>query len=1048
MNASRTSAPPRLSHCVPLLAALIGATALLSALPGAAFAGSLKDLGQSLLARGEESPRLREAREHLLHGKPEQVEALLGDAALAKLATERGKPALRRRTPSESALLAEALLQLGRAAQARKVVKACTSHADCGLLAGQIELATGTRKDAVRLLTLALKRHPKDLRVRVALGEALLSVGRPYEARQMLDPIADWYQEGGLKTVPQMIAVARSLALNGFFKDASTVMAEASEAAAEPSERLAVEAAWGQLFLSKYNFRDADEAFAKVLAINPRHVATVVGMARIDLDSDHDIHGARKRLDALLALRPLATAALVLRAEVALHDEDYKAAQGYLDRALKQSPDDAAALAVKAAACKLADDAACFDQTEKRALKSNPHDGDLYLVTATYLEMAHRYREVLLLLGVALKKNPDLWQAHAALGMGYARMADDAQARKHLEIAFTNDPYNVRTANVLNVLYDGVLKHMHLLKGEHVDLRVHRRDRKALERTMLPFLQESYEELAKKYKMEANKPLQIEIFPTTEQFSVRTVGLPRLGAHAVCFGHLITSRSPAERPFNWKMVLHHEMSHVFHIQATDGRVPRWLTEGVAMMESAWKDERWHIVAERRAWERLKAGELTPVARFNLAFSQARSMNAIVEAYYQAMLLVRFLEETWGFEKIRQLMLGYGKGEQTAALIQKHYGVAPAELDRRFFAWLGKRLARFDKDFRPTPESVARRLKTEWKTPTPAREALARALAALREGHPRVAREALEQALAPPRRGLDAVAGAPLPQGTAVSPAAGPAPASGASAADQGGDSAYTTPEQCAAGFFLMELGVAERNWPQAAQFARRLVEAADGACDGVQQRLVLARAVHDPKELATLALPHIQRALAIDARDPAPLAMWLDAAIKQGDLAAQRQAARQLVALDPNSTRAPELLARVAWTELAADLGLPAPGATGSAAQPAPGANSAKTPSPKAGGLAPAVKAALVADLQRGATALEEVDPTGRAAVLFEARLAVAQGQPKMALPVYREAARRSEGDAARAECWCELAVVAARANAADDKAEAERRCKAERGQL
>ena len=45
---------------------------------------------------------------------------------------------------------------------------------------------------------------------------------------------------------------------------------------------------------------------------------------------------------------------------------------------------------------------------EKRALKVNPTDGRFYMTAARYLEMAHRYDEVLTLLQKALKKNPNV----------------------------------------------------------------------------------------------------------------------------------------------------------------------------------------------------------------------------------------------------------------------------------------------------------------------------------------------------------------------------------------------------------------------------------------------------------------------------------------------------------------------------------------------------------------------------------------------------------------------------------------------------------------
>ena len=83
--------------------------------------------------------------------------------------------------------------------------------------------------------------------------------------------------------------------------------------------------------------------------------------------------------------------------------------------------------------------------------------------------------------------------------------------------------------------------------------------------------------------------------------------------------------------------------------------------------------------------------------------------------------------------------------------------------------------------------------------------------------------------------------------------------------------------------------------------------------------------------------------------------------------------------------------------------------------------------------------------MELAAKRLEEVIPTRRPSVLYEARVAVAQKRLKWSLPIYREAARRSDTAKLRAEVWCELVVVAKKAGAKDDAAEATRRCDAAR---
>jgi tetratricopeptide (TPR) repeat protein len=975
-------------------------------------------------ADSPETPLSREAGDHLLHGHVEAVLQLFVRAAVA-----RNKPsgsseiALDRPawTSTEAGVLAEALMAVGRYPEARKVLtphvsgKAADPQRILQLV--EIERLSGTAPDRLRVLMKALQARPLHPQLLVAAGEVLYETGKAVQARKLLDPLADRFEAEEFKEPLDLLAVAQSLALNGFVRDANRVFEQAEEAATDDRERKIIVTRWGQLFLSKYNWRDADASFAKVLAIDPESADAVAGMARVDLESDHDIAKAKRRLDAALARNPQHPGLLTLRAEAALADEDLPVARGLLKRALQERADLPDALRVQGATCKLADDEGCWKDAEKAALRINGEDGRLYLVAAQWLEVNHRYREVLELLKQALLRQPDLWQAHAALGMAYARIADDTKAKKELETAFAGDPFDTRTVNQLKVLYDqgGVLRQMVLLPGEHVDLRVHRKDRKALERTMLPFLQTAWQGLVQKYGFSPDRPLQVEIFPEVEQFSVRTVGLPQLGAHAVCFGHLITSRSPVDKPFNWKMVLQHELSHVFHIQASDGRVPRWLTEGLAMMESAWADPRWKVHLERRAYGRWKAGRMAPIERFNLAFSQATSMQDIVDAYYQAALLVEYLDGKYGFPKLRNLVAGFKTGRATPQLVQEHLGTTPQALDREFSAWLGTRLAAYAHDFHPTVADLVRSMglpegTAEDEAPvatapvaerSSVRATLVTALQSLRAGRTTQAAQLLRDAIT-----VANLAGAP-PQ-------------------DQ--------LDQCTVRYLLMDLAVQSGDRDEAGKHAEVLVQVPGGLCDGVTQRLVLMAQARRHDKRAE-AVQHLRRALTLDPEDgmaltaaaevaavayqqleaerkgvkPAGNDDWLGAVSPQRKSAEIRAMVRRVVASEPNDPRPGTLLAKMAWNDW------------------------------RAGGTD------AVPDLQLAAAAIEETEPAGRQAVLTEARLFVARGKPEAALLPYRLAAERAQTREERAEVWCELAEIATKADRPEDAAEAGRHCAVDR---
>ena len=77
---------------------------------------------------------------------------------------------------------------------------------------------------------------------------------------------------------------------------------------------------------------------------------------------------------------------------------------------------------------------------------------------------------------------------------------------------------------------------------------------------------------------------------------MRTAGLPGMvGALGASFGSVVTQDSPRARPpgaFNWQATMWHELAHVFTLQLSNQRVPRWVTEGISVYEEGLADPAW------------------------------------------------------------------------------------------------------------------------------------------------------------------------------------------------------------------------------------------------------------------------------------------------------------------------------------------------------------------------------------------------------------------------------------------------------------------------
>jgi hypothetical protein len=181
------------------------------------------------------------------------------------------------------------------------------------------------------------------------------------------------------------------------------------------------------------------------------------------------------------------------------------------------------------------------------------------------------------------------------------------------------------------------------------------------------------------------------------------------------------------------------------------------------------------------------------------------------------------------------------------------------------------------------------------------------------------------------------------------------------------------------------------------------------------QHLQAALAIDPSDDAATALLGDVTALAATALTDPqGALAAWLTALAPDGLDGLYRHAETAARAAE-HERQAVGLLAQLAWLRW----------------QRAPQQSAARTQA--------------ATQLATAQAWLEEREPGGRAAALFEARSHVARGQSAMALPAYRLAAERARTPAERAEAWCEAVDAAVAAKSREEQAEAERRCAADK---
>src|SRR5690606_19651121 len=178
-------------------------------------------------------------------------------------------------------------------------------------------------------------------------------------------------------------------------------------------------------------------------------------------------------------------------------------------------------------------------------------------------------------------------------------------------------------------------------------------------------------------------------------FSVRTVGLAGLGELGVSFGTLLVMDAPEARAageFNLGSTSWHELAHTFTLGASDNRVPRWVSEGLSVLEERRARPGWGARANVPFVQALAGGDLLPIARLNDGFVRPDGPNRIGLSYYQASLVMEFLEERYGIAAIRGMLRGYAAGQSTEQVLQAMQPESSDSLDVLFTGWLHQRFA--------------------------------------------------------------------------------------------------------------------------------------------------------------------------------------------------------------------------------------------------------------------------------------------------------------------------------------------------------------------
>ncbi len=511
-------------------------------------------------------------------------------------------------------------------------------------------------------------------------GELLQFVGRKAESVPLLEEVVARYNDGLVFRSSEVAMVALASWRLGRYHDANSLFEEAVRA--DPNN-IEAHVLWADLFLEKYNEAEAERSYRDALEINPRHVPALVGMARIS--------GDQRSLQRALAINPNSVAALEVLGRLMQRDERTGEAAAHLSRALELNPEALGARSALAAQAALDERMADYRLHAAAVEEFSPGNPVFLADVAEHFGRNYRFAEAVQYARASIGTDAEYWRGYTLLGSNLIRLGEEQEGRANLEIGFDNDPFNVLSSNLLTVF--DTLEEYATRESEHFLVRMSQRDAKILWPYLEPLLEQAWRELSAKWDYQPEYPVLIEVFEKTEDFAVRSVGLPDIGPLVgICFGKVITLISPDTLRANWQEIVWHEFSHVITLQMTRNRIPRWLAEGVAVWEERQGRPYW---GRRQGLDLVRGaaeGRYLPVAHLNSAFSGARSSAELGFAYFQSYLVVDYIEQTYGFDKLRELVIEYGLVKDDEQRFREVFAVSMGEFDAGFQRWIAGRVA--------------------------------------------------------------------------------------------------------------------------------------------------------------------------------------------------------------------------------------------------------------------------------------------------------------------------------------------------------------------
>ncbi len=529
-------------------------------------------------------------------------------------------------------------------------------------------------------------------RAEIERADAASRRGDRREATRLASQIVGEYARTGSRMSAEHVIAGRAyVLLSSGDASASRAALAAFDAGAADSANLEATRRIGDLFLDKYNAPDARVSYESVLKRAPNDAEALLGLAQVEEFEGKSTMPAT--LQKALTANPRLTGALTMLARLQMESEQWDSATVTARRALAVDSTSMRAWSVLGATAWLRGDSATFRNALAAATALQPRPAEFHAELAEAAVRQRRYEEAVRLAERAVSYDSLSVRALGVLGTNQLRIGRMAEGKATLDRAFALDAFNVWHKNTLDLL--DKLETFRTIRQGRFEVVAPAEEADLLALYIVPLLERAFDSLQVRYAYTPPTPVRLEFYRHHADFSVRSVGLTGLGALGVSFGSLLAMDTPNARElgsFNWGSTAWHELTHAFTLGASSHRVPRWLSEGMSVLEEGRAQRGWGGDASVQFIAALNADLLHPISRLNEGFVRPRFPDEIGFSYYQASLFCEMVESTRGAKALPAMLAAYRDGLGTPEVFQRVLGSTIAQVDTQFARWMRAKFA--------------------------------------------------------------------------------------------------------------------------------------------------------------------------------------------------------------------------------------------------------------------------------------------------------------------------------------------------------------------